>query len=150
MLIGADRVSPSGTGHTPPISELIRQMTPGGPFNFSFLEAFGVPLRRLEAGETLFRAGEEGKHMFLVVEGQIEVRVNDKRVETVGLHGIVGEMALIDKAPRSATAVAATAGEVAVIDRDVFLTLVGESPAFSLYVMKLMAARIRRMNQQAP
>ena len=56
-------------------------------------------------------------------------------------------MALIDKAPRSATVTAATPAEVAVIGRDVFLALVGESPAFSLYVMKLMAARIRRLNQ---
>lgn len=121
-------------------------MTDGGPFNFSFLEAFGVPLKRFKAGETLFRAGEDGNTMYLVVEGQIAVHVGDKMVETVGLHGVVGEMALIDREPRSATAVATSACEVAVIDRDVFLALVGESPAFSLYVMKLMASRIRRMN----
>ena len=121
-------------------------MTNGGPFNFSFLEAFGVPLRRLKAGETLFRAGEEGRHMYLVVEGRLDVKVGGTIVENVGHHGIVGEMALIDQSPRSATAVATVASEVAEIDRDVFLTLVGESPAFSLYVMKLMAARIRRMN----
>lgn len=121
-------------------------MADGGPFNFSFLESFGVPLRHLKAGETLFQAGEEGKHMYLVVEGRIDVKVGGTIVENVGLHGIVGEMALIDKSPRSATAIAATNTEIAEIDRDVFLTLVGESPAFSLYVMKLMAARIRRMN----
>jgi CRP-like cAMP-binding protein len=124
-------------------------MTEGGPFNFSFLESFGVPLRRLKAGETLFLRGEEGKHMYLVVEGRIDVKVGGTIVENVGLHGILGEMALIDKAPRSATAVAVTDAEVAVIDRDVFLALVGDSPAFSLYVMKIMAARIRRMNASA-
>lgn len=124
-------------------------MSEGGPFNFGFLEAFGVPLKRVAAGEALFRTGEPGKEMYLVVEGKIDVKVGDKTVETVGLHGVVGEMALIDRSPRSATAIAATAAEVAVIDRDVFLTLVGESPAFSLYVMKLMAARIRRMNDAA-
>jgi hypothetical protein len=74
-------------------------ITPCGPFNFSFLEAFGVPLCRLKAGETLFRTGEEGKPMFLVVEGQIEVQIAGKPV-AAGMHGIVGEMALIDKAPR--------------------------------------------------
>jgi hypothetical protein len=55
-------------------------ITPCGPFNFSFLEAFGVPLCRLKAGETLFRTGEEGKPMFLVVEGQIEVQIAGKPV----------------------------------------------------------------------
>ena len=122
-------------------------MTNGGPFNFSFLESFGVPLKRVKAGETLFRTGDAGEAMYLVVEGQIDVRVGEKTVERVGLHGIVGEMALIDRSPRSATAVAVSGGEVAVINRDVFLALVGESPAFSLYVMKLMASRIRKMNQ---
>lgn len=124
-------------------------MTDGGPFNFGFLEAFGVPLRRIAKSDKLFREGETGAEMYLVVEGQVGVEVGGKLVETVGLHGIVGEMALIDKAPRSATATALSPVEVAVVDRDVFLALVAESPAFSLYVMKLMAARIRRMNQAA-
>lgn len=123
-------------------------MSDGGPFNFSFLEAFGVPLKRLKAGETLFEAGEPGNAMYLVIEGRIDVRVGEATVETVGMHGILGEMALIDLSPRSATAVAATGAEVAVIDRDVFLTLVGESPAFSLYVMRIMAKRIRHMNER--
>ncbi len=121
----------------------------GGPFNFSFLETFGVPLKRMRAGETLFEKGEAGADMYLVLEGKIDVRVGDRVVESVGMHGIVGEMALLDNAPRSATAVAASAGEVAVIDRSVFLDLVRENPAFSLYVMQRMAMRIRKMNEGA-
>lgn len=121
-------------------------MTDGGPFNFDFLESFGVPLRRIKAGEVLFEKGEPGDTMVLVLEGRIEIRVGDKAVDTVGLYAILGEMALIDAAPRSATAVAITAGEVAVIDRQTFLDLVRENPSFSLYVMRRMAARIRRMN----
>lgn len=122
-------------------------MTAGGPFNFTFLETFGVPLRRVKAGEVLFEKGKPGDRMFLVLEGQVEVRLADKVVETVALHGIVGEMALLDNAPRSATAVVSRAGEVAVIDRQVFLDLVRENPAFSLYVMRTMAQRLRRMNE---
>ncbi len=124
-------------------------MIDGGPFNFDFLESFGVALRRVTAGEILFEKGEPGDSMVLVLEGQIEVRLGDKVVDTIGLYGIAGEMALIDAAPRSATAVASKAGEVAVIDRQTFLDLVRENPAFSLYVMRLMAARIRRMNDEA-
>jgi CRP/FNR family cyclic AMP-dependent transcriptional regulator len=121
-------------------------MRSGGPFNFGFLEEFGVPLRRVKAGETLFRAGEPGDVMLLVIEGKIDIRVGEATVETLGLHGIAGEMSLIDEAPRSATAVAATAGEVAVIDRETFLELVREVPSFALYVMRILADRIRRMN----
>ncbi len=121
-------------------------MSDGGPFNFGFLQDFGVPLRRMQAGEVLFRAGEPGDQMILVLEGRVAVELDGETVETVGLHGIAGEMALIDNAPRSATAVAATAGEIALIDRETFLDLVREMPAFSLYVMHILAERIRRMN----
>ena len=124
-------------------------MSDSAPFNFSFLETFGVPLERMAAGEVLFEKGEAGGSMYLVLEGRIEVCLGDKVVETVGLNDIVGEMALLDQAPRSATARAATAGEVAVIDRATFLDLVRENPSFSLYVMRRMAARIRKMNTGA-
>jgi CRP/FNR family cyclic AMP-dependent transcriptional regulator len=116
------------------------------PFTFKFLEDFGVPLKRMKAGETLFANGDAGEKMFLVLEGKVDVLVNDKVVTTVGLHGIVGEMALLDLEPRSATAVVSEAGEIAVIDRSTFLDLVREQPSFALYVMRTMAQRIRRMN----
>ncbi len=121
-------------------------MSDGGPFTFGFLETFGVPLRRFEAGDVLLRAGEEGRTMILVLEGRVDIRIGERTVETVGLHGIAGEMALIDHEPRSASAVAASGGEVAVIDRETFLDLVREVPSFSLYVMRILARRVRRMN----
>lgn len=124
-------------------------MPGAGPFNFGFLESFGVPLKRMKAGDVLFKAGDPGTTMVLVIEGRIDIRVGDRVVETVGLHGIVGEMALLDSAPRSATAVAATNGEIAIIDRNQFLDLVRENPGFSLTVMLAMANRIRRMNAAA-
>lgn len=121
-------------------------MTFASPFKFQFLEEFGVPLKRMRAGEKLFSAGEPGDQMLLVIEGKIDVLVGDKVVSTVGLHGVVGEMALVDNAPRSATAVAKENGEIALINRDTFLRLVQEQPSFSLYVMGIMAKRIRQMN----
>ena len=124
-------------------------MTDGGPFNFDFLESFGVPLKRVKAGEVLFQKGEPGEAMFLVLEGRIDIKLGDKVVDTVGLYGLIGEMALLDAAPRSATAVASSGGEVAVINRQTFLDLVRENPSFSLYVMRRMAARLRHMNDES-
>ena len=107
-------------------------MTFSSPFTFQFLEEFGVPLKRMRTGERLFSAGDAGEQMFLVLEGKVDVLVGEKIVATVGLHGIVGEMALLDLEPRSATAVASEAGEVAIIDRKTFLELVREQPSFTL------------------
>jgi CRP-like cAMP-binding protein len=121
-------------------------MTLGSPFTFQFLEEFGVPLKRVKAGERLFKAGEAGNEMYIVLEGKVDVLVDNQVIGTAGLHGIVGEMALVDLEPRSATAVAREAGEVAVIDRETFLALVREHPSFALYVMGVLAKRLRRMN----
>ncbi len=122
-------------------------MTLSTPFTFRFLEQYGVPLRRMRAGEKLFTQGEPGDTMLLVLEGKIDIVVNGEKVSTVGMHGVVGEMALIDDAPRSATAIAATGGEVAVIDQATFKDLVREDPSFALYVMGMLARRIRAGNK---
>jgi len=121
-------------------------MSFGSPFTFQFLEEFGVPLKRVKAGERLFSVGETGDKMYLVLEGKVDVLINDKVVTTIGLHGIVGEMALVDLEPRSATAIAREKGEVAMIDRATFLALVREQPSFALFVMGVLAKRLRAMN----
>jgi CRP/FNR family transcriptional regulator, cyclic AMP receptor protein len=121
-------------------------MTSAGPFSFGFLEEFGVPLKRFATGDVLFTAGSPGDTMLLVLEGRVDVKLGERTVDTAGVYTILGEMALIDAGPRSATAVAASDGEMAIIDRQTFLDLVREQPSFSLYVMRAMATRLRRMN----
>lgn len=118
----------------------------GVPFDFRFLERFSIPLKRVKAGEKIFAENDPGDRMYVVMEGKVDIVVGDTVVETVGLHGIFGELALIDNAPRSATARAAKPAEVAVITETSFLDLVSENPAFSLYVMRQLAKRIRTMN----
>lgn len=119
----------------------------GAPFDFDFLERFKIPLKRFSAGEKIFLEEDPGDYMYLVVEGKVSIVTYGTVLENVDLHGIFGELALIDNAPRSAAAMAAEATEVALIDRDTFLELVRHNPTFSLYVMRQLAARIRRMNK---
>lgn len=119
----------------------------GAPFDFDFLERFKMPLKRYAAGEKIFLEEDPGDYMYLVVEGKVSIVTYGTVLENVGLHGIFGELALIDNSPRSAAALAAEPSEVALINRDTFLELVRANPAFSLYVMRQLAARIRRMNK---
>lgn len=118
------------------------------PFDFGFFERFSVPLKRYATGAKISEQGQDGRCMYVILEGKVDIIVNGTLLETVGLHDIFGEMALIDHAPRSADSVAAAGTEVAVIDEDAFLKLVSSSPRFSLYVMRQMANRIRRMNER--
>lgn len=119
----------------------------GAPFDFEFFERFKIPLKRFAAGEKIFLEEDPGDVMYLVVEGKVSIVTYGTVLENVGMHGIFGELALIDNAPRSAAAIAAEPTEVALIDRDTFLDLVRQKPTFSLYVMRQLATRIRRMNK---
>ena len=95
------------------------------------------------AGSVVFEAGDTGDEMYGVVEGEIELRVHDKVVRTLGVDDIFGEMALVDASPRSATVVASVDSKLAVIDQHRFLFLVQETPMFALQAMSAMAARTR-------
>ncbi|MBU6402571.1 MAG: cyclic nucleotide-binding domain-containing protein, partial [Verrucomicrobia bacterium] len=60
--------------------------------------------------------------------------------------GILGEMSLIDKAPRSATAVALTDAVLLPIDEAQFHTMIRQTPAFAIMVMRVMCKRLRNMD----
>jgi CRP-like cAMP-binding protein len=102
---------------------------------------------RLSEGETLFREGDEGDRMFVVPEGRLDILVGETIVETASDGGIVGEMALIDDAPRAATVVARTLSRLVAVDRKRFHSLVQSNPAFATHVMKVLADRLRNMNR---
>jgi CRP-like cAMP-binding protein len=103
--------------------------------------------RRLAAGELLFQAGETGREMFIVRTGTVELRLGRRLLEAVGPGGVVGEMALIDPAPRSASAVAGEGCSVVAIDEQLFGQLVRTVPSLALEMMRILARRLRRGNE---
>jgi CRP/FNR family cyclic AMP-dependent transcriptional regulator len=123
-------------------------MTAATNFDFALLARNGVPLQRFAAGDKIFVTEDEAKAMYVVRTGRVHIMASGVVLETIVPGGLFGEMALIDGAPRSATAVAAEDTEVAPIDRNAFLFMVRQSPDFALEVMSVLAARIRRMNEQ--
>jgi CRP/FNR family cyclic AMP-dependent transcriptional regulator len=102
--------------------------------------------RVCEAGEAIFRTYDLGAEMYVVLEGEVEITIGPKIVETLGPGEPFGEMALIDQAPRVATAIAKTPCKLAVITEKRFLFMVQTTPHFALQIMKVMADRLRKMN----
>jgi CRP-like cAMP-binding protein len=115
----------------------------------SYLEALMLsedePLALAE-GERLFHEGEPGHQMYIVRSGTLELRLGRRLLEVVGPGGVVGEMSLVDPAPRSATAVAGPGCSVVAIDEGMFHSLVRAVPNLALEVMGIMARRLRRGN----
>jgi len=118
----------------------------------SYLEALmtldEAPLK-LEPGQVIFSAGETGREMFIVRTGTVDLRIGETLLETVEQGGIFGELALVDPAPRSATAVAGPACTLVLVDAAAFGDLVRKVPGLALEVMRVMARRLRRTNPTA-
>jgi CRP/FNR family transcriptional regulator, cyclic AMP receptor protein len=108
----------------------------------------GASTVRLAPGDVVFKGGDAPDKMYVVISGEVEIRLGDAIIETVSQGGTFGEMALIDGSAGSATVTAKTEAEVAAIDKKTFVLLVDEMPYFALFVMGNMVNRLRRMNEQ--
>jgi CRP/FNR family transcriptional regulator, cyclic AMP receptor protein len=102
-----------------------------------------------KAGERVFAEGEPATCMYVVRSGEIGVYVGDRLVERVEAGGLVGELALLDDGPRSATAMVLTDCELVPVDQPRFLFMLRETPFFAIEVMGIMANRLRAMNRLA-
>src|SRR5262245_41489927 len=101
-------------------------------------------VQELPSGATLFAEGTTGEVMYVILEGEVEVRMRHEVVEVLGPGEIVGEMALIKPQPRTATVVARSDCRLAVIDEKRFLYMVSDTPFFSLHVMRVLVERLQR------
>ncbi len=97
-------------------------------------------------GQYVFKAGDRGDCMYIVIEGEVEILVGSTTVEIAGPGSIFGEMALIDNEPRSASVVAKTHCRLVTVDQGQFLYMVSQGPFFALQVMKVIADRLRETN----
>ena len=102
----------------------------------------------IAAGQTIFRDGDDGFVMYVLLEGVVDILVGEDLVERANPGTIFGEMALIDSVPRSATAVAYSDCRLFPIDAKKFDALIQKTPDFARHVMQTMANRIRNMNRR--
>ena len=104
---------------------------------------------RLAPGERLFEEGDSGTKMFVVLEGELSVEAKGRTVDSAQAGDLIGEMAMIDASPRSASVVAVTDAEVVPVDAAWFKILIRNNPNFALHVMSVMAERLRRRVAEA-
>ncbi|HEX7422199.1 MAG TPA: cyclic nucleotide-binding domain-containing protein, partial [Thermoanaerobaculia bacterium] len=111
-----------------------------------------VDLRELKAGDTLFKAGEPGDSLFIVRSGEVELFIKDKTGQKIvltiaGPNEIFGELALLDKGARTATAVALNDCELLELDREDLLVLFEKTPAAALRLLAAMGHMTRKADE---
>ena len=97
------------------------------------------------AGQVIFEEGQPGDFMFGIVEGEVDILVNNKVVETISAGEVFGTGVLVGVKNRTYTAIAKTDCKLAFLDERRFLFAVQETPMFALNVIKNYSERLSRM-----
>ena len=115
--------------------------------DFGLLARDGIATQAIKAGAVIFQEGDKADGLFIIKSGQVGIRLGNRSLAELNANSIFGEMALIDDAPRSATAVAVTDVELVAVSEKQFLFLVSQTPFFALKVMRVLARRLRATNK---
>jgi CRP-like cAMP-binding protein len=114
--------------------------------------ARSLRIRRFRRGEVLFHEGDPGDALFIVASGAVKVVVPSEEGEeailaTLKRGDFLGELALLDGAPRSASAIALEATDVLTLPRDQFRALANAEPAIRDALLEAMARELRRLTR---
>jgi len=94
-------------------------------------------------GEALIYEGDIGEAAFLIVEGAVKVQSGDKEIATLSKNQFVGEMAILDSEPRSATVLATEPVRALKIDREDFYDILKERNEIAQGIIKILTWRLR-------
>jgi len=108
--------------------------------------------RRLPRAHVVFREGDPGDRLFVVIEGKVKITRSsaDGRENLLALLGageMFGELSLFDPGPRTASATAVTAATLASLDHDDLRPLMFERPDLAVQLVRALARRLRRTNE---
>jgi inner membrane transporter RhtA len=138
------RALPEGEASDPRVAVLAR-VPLFDDFSADELETVAARTRelRVEPGTAVIREGESGTDLFLIADGELEISVDGRVVNTLRAGDFVGELALLFGGPRNATAIAAEPATLHVIGKDDFDTLRSDHPRMDGKLLAVVAQRMR-------
>ncbi len=132
---------------TNPKLELLRRVPLFAGCKGKALELIGQLADEVDVpgGYTLMREGTFGEEFFLIVDGRVRIERGGRTIKTIGPGDFLGEIALIDKGRRTATAVTEGPAKLFVLTHQGFNSLLDQSPTIRLEVMSALASRVRQL-----
>ncbi len=114
-------------------------------------DVFRKSVKAFEPGQVIFREGETGEQMFIIIQGEVEIRKKTsmdtaRTLSTFKPGDVFGEMALIENKPRSATAVAIKASRMLIMNEPLFLAMIERNPDFARKMIQVLSERLRKAN----
>lgn len=103
-----------------------------------------------QAGQTLMTEGETGHEFFVIVDGEVGVTAGGDTLAKLGPGAYVGELALLDPGPRTATVTALRDTSAVLLASREFYAAVDESPVLARKLLTGMAKRLREKSTQPP
>ena len=109
-------------------------------------------LVKLRKGQSLFKEGDDGDHLFVVSSGKVKLGTKsvdgrENLLMILGPGDMFGELSLFDSGPRTATATAVTDSKLLALGQDKVIPWVKEHPGVSLQLLARLASRLRRTNE---
>lgn len=103
----------------------------------------------LPAGRRVVTEGEPGHDFFVIASGSVRIERSGRHLRTLGAGDFLGEIALIDGGPRTATAMTETDAQLLVISQTDFGVLLERFPEIQETVLQALAQRIRHLDPDA-
>ena len=100
-------------------------------------------------GKVLTREGARGGEFFIVLEGSVRIERGGKELNRLGPGDFLGEIALIDQGPRTATAIADGAVRLMVLTSTGFASMLSQNPGVETKILRVLASRVRDLQPTA-
>lgn len=100
------------------------------------------------AKQTIFTQGEEGRSLYVLVSGRVQVHIGDRELARLEQGACFGEMAVFDAEPRSASVTTLEPCECLMLTQQQLYDAIEETPGIAINIIRLMSRRIRHLNQK--
>ena len=98
------------------------------------------------ANYTIFKQGEEGRSLYIVVSGKVKVHIGDKKLAEVEQGKYFGEMAVFDTQPRSASATTLESCEFLELTQEQLYDAIEETPEIAVNIIRELSRLVRKLN----
>jgi CRP-like cAMP-binding protein len=104
--------------------------------------------RKVPVGTRLVVEGEAGDQMLVLLSGSATVQRGGRKIATLAAGAVIGELGVLSRAPRNATATTTADSEVAIIGQRAMNRLLADAPGFARKLLESLAERVRELDRK--